>query len=233
MGRWCRSAYSSAPVALAGGRGAVVVFRDVSARRRAEELERERQLERARAEELRASRARIVAATDAERRRLARDLHDGAQQRLINVALNLDVVLHREDLDPTLQEGLRVARGEVRAAVEDLRRLARGLYPSVLEHRGVQAAISSLTSAAPLPVTLDVPDERYPSGVETAVYFFVAEALANAFKHARASAVTVRARHEGDDVAVEVSDDGAGGAAPVEAGGLSGLKDRIAASTAG
>jgi PAS domain S-box-containing protein len=222
-------AYSSAPLPLPDGRGAVVVFRDVSERRRSEQAERARELERARGDELRASRARIVGATDAERRRLARDLHDGAQQRLVTVALNLDLALGHPGLDPPLREALEVARGEVRTAVEDLRRLARGLHPGVLEHRGLQAAIASLTAAAPVPVALDVPDARYAPPVEAAAYFFVAETLANAFKHAGASAVEVRVAHAGGDLVVEVADDGAGGAREADAGGLTGLRDRVAA----
>ena len=222
-------AYSSAPLALPEGRGAVVIFRDISERLRAERLERDREAERARGEQLQASRARIVAAADGERRRLSRDLHDGAQQRLVTVALNLDVALHREGLDPALREALDVARGELRVAVDDLRRLARGLHPAILEHRGLQAALASLTAAAPMPVALDVTAGRFPAAVEAAAYFFAAEALANAFKHAKASSVAVAVRRRDDALVVEVADDGVGGATARDAGGLAGLEDRIAA----
>jgi len=222
-------AFSSAPLPLPGGRGAVVVFHDISERLQAERADRERQIERARSEQLRASRARIVAATDDERRRLARDLHDGAQQRLVTTALNLDVALHRQDLDRELRDALEAARAEVATAVEDLRRLARGLHPAILEHRGLRAALSSLTAAAPIPVEVHVAAERFPSPVEAAAYFLIAEALTNVFKHAAATAVTVSAYRRGDEVAVEIADDGAGGATVGDAGGLAGLKDRVAA----
>ena len=145
--------YSSAPVTVNGRRGAVVVFRDLSERDRAE-------AERRRADAIHASRARIVQAALDERRRLGRDLHDGAQQRLINVIF----ALQRADggtTDPGAREAIAAALEETQQAIRDLRDLGAGLDPSVLAHRGLRAAISSLTARAPVPVTVDVPDERF------------------------------------------------------------------------
>jgi PAS domain S-box-containing protein len=218
-------AYSSAPVPTADGRrGAVVVFQDVTQRLAAQEaLVRERAV--------RASRTRIVEATLAERRRLGRDLHDGAQQRLVNVALGVQLAA-RSVRDEEARSLLDGALAETQAAIADLRELAAGLHPSVLTHRGLRGALESLTARAPLPVALDVPDARFAPSVEATAYFVAAEALANVAKHAEATEATVRIA-PGDDhtLVVEVADDGRGGAAVGRAGssGLSGLADRVAA----
>ena len=217
-------AYSSAPVALEQGRGAVVVFRDVSEGRRAEE-------ERTRAQALHASRARIVEATLEERRRLGRDLHDGAQQHLVNVAMSLQLAARRapDGEQRTLLDG---ALAETRQAIAELRELAAGLHPSVLTHRGLRGAIESLTARAPLPVALDLPAERFAPTIEATAYFVVAEALANVAKHAGATEAEVRIADDGAGrLAVLVADDGRGGAAAGAGGGsgLAGLADRVAA----
>ncbi len=220
-------AYSSAPVPTAdGGRGAVVVFQDITERRAAQDaLVRERAVH--------ASRARIVEATLAERRRLGRDLHDGAQQRLVNVALGVQLAARAVD-DPQARELLDGALAETQAAIADLRELAAGLHPSVLSHRGLRGALESLTARAPVPVALDVPDARFAELVEATAYFVAAEALANVAKHAGATEARVRIATEDDTLVVEVADDGRGGArvggdADGGGSGLGGLADRVAA----
>lgn len=224
-----RVAYSSAPLAMSGGFGAVVVFRDVTARHDAEEIARREAAERARNAELRASRARIVAAADAERRRLGRDLHDGAQQRLVNVVMGLQLALAAPGVDGEAAALLSGALDEARAAIEDLRELAAGLHPSILVNRGLRGAIVALTARAPLPVTFDVPDVRLPASVEAACYFVTAEALTNVAKHAAASEARVEVRVDAQRVVVTVSDDGRGGAQAIPGRGLGGLRDRVAA----
>ncbi len=216
-------AYSSAPVTFERRRGAVVVFRDTSERDRAE-------AERLRADEIHASRARIVEATLAERRRLGRDLHDGAQQRLINIIFALQSA-GRTAGDETTQRAIAEALEETQIAVRDLRDLGAGLDPSVLAHRGLGAAIASLTARTPVPVALELPTERFAPLVESTAYFVVSEALANIAKHADASEAAVTVAPRGDRLLVTVTDDGRGGAAADLAGGsgLAGLHDRVAA----
>jgi signal transduction histidine kinase len=186
---------------------------------------------RAQVKELRASRVRMVEAGLAERRRLERDLHDGAQQRLVSLALGLRMIEGRLDEDPSSARGLLEMVGtELEAALRELRDLARGIHPAVLSNRGLDAALETLARRAPLPVDLEATiGERLPEPIELALYFVVSEALTNVAKHAHASHASVRtARHNGR-VVVEVSDDGAGGADPSKGSGLSGLADRLAA----
>jgi PAS domain S-box-containing protein len=217
-------AYSSAPVTFEGRRGAVVVFRDVSDRNRAE-------AERLRAEAIHASRARIVQAALDERRRLGRDLHDGAQQRLINVIFALQAAGRDPGAGEESRQAIADALQETQLAIRDLRDLGAGLDPSVLAHRGLAAAITSLTARTPVPVTLDLPERRFPPLVESTAYFVVAEALANVAKHAGASEATVAIAARSDRLVVTVADDGRGGAvAELSSGsGLAGLTDRVAA----
>jgi PAS domain S-box-containing protein len=222
-------AYSSAPIDTAAGRGAVVVFRDVSERRASEAAQRREAVERARSAELHASRARIVEAQLEERRRLARDLHDGAQQRLVNVVIAVQLALRDAALGAPAREALGTALDETRAAVDDLRELAAGLLPSVLTNRGLAGAIESLSARAPLPVDLDLTDDRFPPAIEGTAYFVVAEALTNVAKHARATAAAVALRADAQRLVVEVRDDGRGGAAVAPGRGLAGLADRVAA----
>jgi signal transduction histidine kinase len=186
---------------------------------------------RARVEELQRSRARLVDAGLSERRRLERDLHDGAQQRLVALSLQLGLVAQQLDKDPAAaRELLDGARAESRAALEDLRELARGIHPAVLTDRGLGPALDALAERAPLPVDVDpVPEERLPGAVEAAAYFVVAESLTNVAKYARASQAEVRVRHDDGFALIEVSDDGVGGADPSSGTGLRGLADRIAA----
>jgi signal transduction histidine kinase len=167
----------------------------------------------------------------AERRQLERNLHDGAQQRLVALALQLQVVQARLDQDPSsAAELLAAAREELSLAIEELRELARGLHPPILTERGLRAALTALARRAPMTVRLEVPlGVRLPDHVETAAYYLVAEALTNAAKHADATAATLTLSLDGDRARVEIRDDGIGGAAVRPGGGLQGLADRLEA----
>ena len=179
--------------------------------------------------ELRASRERIVAAGDAERRRLERNLHDGAQQRLVSVALQLRMLQGRVGADPALVEDLKSAGDELSRSLEELRELARGIHPAVLNH-GLKTALDSLASRAGVATTVSFGGaERLPEPVELAAYFVACEALANVAKYAQARQATVRVwRREGLAV-IEIADDGVGGADETAGTGLRGLADRVAA----
>ena len=182
-------------------------------------------------QELAASRARIVEAADSERRRLERNLHDGAQQRLVSLALALRLAGRDVDRDPeAARRRLEGAEAQLGQALEELRELARGIHPAVLTDRGLAAALEALATAAPLPVELeDVPAPTLPPGIEAATYYLVAEGVANAAKHARASVVTVRVGRDERRARIEICDDGVGGASTPSGGGLSGLADRVEA----
>jgi signal transduction histidine kinase len=185
---------------------------------------------RARIEELRATRASLIEAGDAERRRLERDLHDGAQSRLIALALKLR--LARMRLEPGSQAAtlLEESSAELQASLDELRELSRGIHPAVLTDHGLAAALRALADRAPVPVQIEgVPPEPMPPAVETAVYFFVAEALTNVAKYARARSATVTLARAAGELAVEVADDGIGGADMASGSGLRGLDDRVAA----
>jgi signal transduction histidine kinase len=185
---------------------------------------------RAQVQALRASRSRIVQAGDAERRRLGRDLHDGAQQRLVSILLRLQLADGRWQGAPEGRELVREALADARAAVEELRELAAGIHPAILAQRGLDAGLEALATRASLPVELDaeLPD-RLPETVERAAYFFVAEALTNVAKHARATHGRVRAHVDAGELVVEVADDGVGGADAGRGSGLQGLEDRLGA----
>ena len=185
---------------------------------------------RARLEELRASRVRLVEAGDAERRRLERDLHDGAQARLVGLALLLRAARTRADPDPQLAELLDRAQEELQTGLAELRELARGIHPAVLTERGLEPALQSLVARAPVPVSVEAAcDGRLPANVESAAYFVVSEALANVAKYARATHARVAVRRANGRVTVEVADDGVGGADAAGGSGLRGLADRVAA----
>jgi signal transduction histidine kinase len=185
---------------------------------------------RAKVEELSASRARIVESGYAARRRLERDLHDGAQQRLVSIALSLRILRSRIDGDPDAVRELDSARSELDEALDELRELARGIHPSVLTDRGLDAALDGLARRAPLPVEVaETPAGRLPDRVESAAYFVVAEALTNVAKYAQATQACVNVRRDDGMVLVEVSDDGVGGADPATGSGLRGLLDRVSA----
>ena len=186
---------------------------------------------RAQLEEVRASRARIVEFGDAERRRVERNLHDGAQQRLVNLSLALGIA--RSQVATGSEEGvasaLDEAAAELRLALAELRELARGIHPVILSEAGLGPALASLAERSPIPVTIGtVPPDRFPPRVEETAYYIASEALANAAKHARATAVTINARRLDGELLVEVGDDGVGGANP-DGSGLRGLADRVAA----
>ena len=193
-------------------------LRDITERRRAED-------------ELRASRTRIVEATDAARRRIERDLHDGAQQHLVGVALSLNVLRRRlaadhVDCGPLLDEAI----GELGVAADQLRELARGIHPAVLTEGGLEPALGGLLARCPVPTRLlEAPATRLPPAVESTAYFVVAEALTNVARYAEAGMVEVAAVLDGGCLRVSVRDDGRGGADPANGTGLRGLGDRVAA----
>jgi signal transduction histidine kinase len=181
-------------------------------------------------EELRASRARIVQAGDAARRKIERDLHDGAQSRLVALSLTLRSARKRADSDPGLAELLDRAQEELQTSLAELRELARGIHPAVLTDRGLEPALDALVARVPVPVTLEVQAEgRLPGPVESAAYFVVSEGLANVTKYSRATQASVCVRRVDGRVTVEVSDDGVGGADAARGSGLRGLSDRLAA----
>ena len=186
---------------------------------------------RANLNELRASRARIVETADAARRRIERDLHDGAQQQLVAVALTLGTARARIDRDPSgAAELLDAAKIDLDAAIRDLRELARGIHPAVLSDRGLGPALEALAGRIPLPVEIaGIPDERLPGPIEAAAYFVVAESITNVARYAEATHAEVEVSRENGRVCVRVSDDGVGGADPTAGSGLRGLADRVAA----
>ena len=187
---------------------------------------------RAQLEAVQASRARIVEAQDDERRRIERDLHDGAQQRLVSLQLSLQM-LRRDlgpDADPAAVAELDAASSEAAAAIADIRELARGVHPAILTEAGLGPALGSLADRAPLPVVVaDELDRRLPGSVEATAYFVAAEALTNAIKHAGASRVDVRTWLADDLLHLDVRDDGRGGADLENGTGLTGVRDRVAA----
>ena len=210
---------SAAPIRDASGdvAGYMAVFGDISERKRQEE-------------ELRASRARIVAAGDDARRRLERNLHDGAQQRLVALSVSLRLAESKLREDPAGAAAiLASAREELTHALGELRELARGIHPAILTDRGLEPAIEALVGRTPLPVEVEVCGGRLPAAVEAASYYVVAEALTNVAKYAGASSARVRIGRENGRVVIEVADDGSGGADPTQGSGLRGLADRVAA----
>ncbi|MFJ9340458.1 histidine kinase [Streptomyces sp. NPDC101733] len=193
---------------------------------------RARELER-RVEDLAESRAGVLDATDLERRRIERDLHDGAQQRLVSLAMNLGIARATlPDLPPEARAVIDEAHREAKEAIEELGNLVRGLHPAVLEDRGLDAALSGIAARAPLPVelTVDIPVRPDPT-VEAVAYFVVSEALANVAKHARARRCSVHLARipgpRGHRLRIVVTDDGAGGADPSAGTGLVGLRKRV------
>ena len=182
-------------------------------------------------EDLRASRARIVQAADEERQRLERNLHDGAQQHLVSLAIALRLTRAKVLSDSAAAAALLDGGSrELEAAIAELRELARGLHPAILTERGLGPALEGLASRAPVPVTIaEVPDDRLPDAVEAAAYYVVSEAVTNVAKHARASAATVTITLNPSELQVDVCDDGRGGASLDAGSGLVGLRDRVEA----
>jgi PAS domain S-box-containing protein len=206
------------PVDGRDGTGSIIgTVQDITDRKEAEQ-------------EVRASRARIVQAADAERRRVERDLHDGAQQRLVSLAVALQFAQKQVNDNQPLQDTLAQIAGELHGALAELREFARGIHPAILTEEGLAAAIESLTERCPVATAVvQLPEGRFAEHVEAAAYFVVSEALTNIVKYAGASKVTVSAGRRGRDLVVEVADDGAGGADPAGGSGLRGLQDRLAA----
>jgi len=199
------------------GDEAVLIVRDISERKRQED-------------ELRGSRVRLLRAGDEARRRLERNLHDGAQQRLVSLSLALRLAHARlRDAPEEAERLLAGASEELAQALEELRELARGIHPAVLSERGLSAALEALAGRAPVPVGVTVPPDRFPPAVEAAAYYVISEALANVAKYAEASAVEIRVTRQNGRAVVEVADDGVGGADPTRGSGLSGLVDRVEA----
>ncbi|HVX30044.1 MAG TPA: sensor histidine kinase [Nitrolancea sp.] len=181
--------------------------------------------------ELTESRSRMADASVSELRRIERDLHDGAQQRLVKLSMDLGLAREKLSSDPALAEQLVAeAHEEAKRAMAEIRDLARGIHPAILTDRGLDAAISALAGRSPVPVTVDVClSERLPSPVESTAYFIVAEALTNIARHSQATEACVILKREGDMLQIDVVDDGVGGADPERGTGLSGLRDRVAA----
>jgi PAS domain S-box-containing protein len=224
--------YWSAPIDTPSGRGAVLAFTDIEEQRRAERAERERDIAQARENEARAAQRRIVEAGYAARRQVTRDLHDGAQQKLVGLVINLRLAWEIAASDPNrARELLETATQQARAATKALRELAGGIHPTILSTRGLHAAVEALAEESPLRVEpLVVLDERFAPLVESTVYFLISEALTNAVKHAEAKSAGIHIGLAGGSLTVEVRDDGMGGAAVrADGSGLSGLADRVGA----
>jgi PAS domain S-box-containing protein len=210
---------AAAPIHGADGEvvGAMAVLSDISDRKHHEE-------------EIRASRARLVRAADETRRGLERNLHDGAQQRLVALAVALRLVESRLRDDPDgAAEILAGARAELTQALEELRELARGIHPAILTDQGLKPALEALLNRAPIPIELETPSERLAPAVEAAAYYVVAESLTNMAKHGRASTAKVSLATFNGTLTVTVADDGVGGADPDRGSGLRGLADRVEA----
>jgi signal transduction histidine kinase len=181
---------------------------------------------RAQLEDVRASRARVVEAADAERRRVERDLHDGAQQRLVALAMRLQVA---KESTPGASDLLDEATAELQTAIGEVRGLARGIHPTILTEAGLRAAVDALAERTPVAVTVDIPDRRYDPQLEATAYFVVAEALTNIARYAGATEARVSALEDDGRLVVTIVDDGIGGADPAAGSGLRGLADRLAA----
>lgn len=186
---------------------------------------------RARVADVEASRAEVVSAADAERRRIERDLHDGAQQRLVALAMSLGLAKEKMDSDPAAAKALvDEAHREAKHALVELRDLARGLHPPVLTDRGLHAAVAGLASRAPVPVEVDLRvTRRAPPSIEGIAYFVISEALTNMARHSGATRARVLVADEGTRLVTEISDDGIGGASDTRGSGLRGLTDRVRA----
>ncbi|WP_084958774.1 sensor histidine kinase [Thermoactinospora rubra] len=180
-------------------------------------------------ENLAASRAEVVAAADAERRRIERDLHDGAQQRLVSLAMNLGMARAQfTDAPEPVRQAIAEAHEEAKQAVKELRDLVRGLHPAILTEQGLDAALSGLAARVPLPVRLSVRVKDRPApAIEAVAFFVVSEALTNITKHARAARAEIEVVREGDRLRLRITDDGRGGAKPGAGSGLRGLAQRV------
>jgi PAS domain S-box-containing protein len=233
---WVRKDGSMVPISIHcvqieidGRMGTAMTFHDLTASVQAEDERRRLEVERARLAEVRASRTRIVEAADEQRRRVVRDLHDGAQAGLVRVVVALQLAQGHGEIPGEASALVDEALGDARSAIDELRELAHGLHPAVLTRSGLAAAVQSLTARAPVPVAVEVADERYPDAVELAAYFVAAEALTNVAKYARASTARVTTTRTASHLVLTVDDDGIGGARAAAGTGLAGLVDRLAA----
>lgn len=222
-------AWWSAPIAMDGGRGAVLAFTDITDRRATERAARERDVANVRADEIRAAQRRLIESTAAVRRQVSRDLHDGAQQRLVSLLIVLQLLSEDLPADSGAARLVVEAAGLAKAAIGELRELTAGVYPPLLSARGLVPAVEELAARAALPVSVVGGTSRLPPTTEVTVYFVVAEAITNAVKHAAASRVEVRIGAESGRLVVEVSDDGVGGVRADAGSGLLGIADRLAA----
>ncbi|MFZ0091523.1 MAG: PAS domain S-box protein [Solirubrobacteraceae bacterium] len=222
--------YWSAPIDTPAGRGAVVAFTDIEERRRLAQMTRERDIAEARATEARAGQRRIIEAGDAARARLARDLHDGAQQQFLNTLLHLRRAEQKWTTEPEqANELVGRAIAEAQTGIEGLRELAAGIHPAILTTRGLAAALYVLAGRLPYRLELELAQVQLPPAVEASVYFFCSEALTNVTKHARAEAARVTTVMDDGHLTIQVSDNGVGGPGTHAAGGLAALTDRVAA----
>ncbi len=223
--------YWSAPIDTPSGRGAVLAFTDIEQQRAAEHAVRARDIAQAREAEARAAQRRVIEAADAARRQVTRDLHDGAQHKLVNVVINLQLARDRWACDPDrAMDLLDVTADQAKAAINDLRELSAGMHPTILTTHGLFAAVEALSDRLPLPIGIDVCERRFSSAIEASVYFLVSEALTNVIKHAGATRADVRVASSAGALVVEVRDDGIGGVDPSAPGhGLAGLADRVTA----
>jgi PAS domain S-box-containing protein len=237
---WVRKDGSMLPISIHcvhmeidGRMGTAMTFHDQTAVVQAENERRSLEVERARLAEVRASRARIVEAADEQRRRVVRDLHDGAQASLVRVVLALRLALRGGGVPEEVRTLAGDALDSASSAIDELRELAHGIHPATLTRGGLAVAVQGLAARAPVPVVVEIGHERYPEPVESAAYFVAAEALTNVAKYARASTARVTTVRTNSMLVLTVDDDGIGGARRPAEGGLAGLADRVAAVDGG
>jgi PAS domain S-box-containing protein len=233
---WVRKDGSMLPISIHcvqmeidGRMGTAMTFHDQTAVVQAESERRSLDVERARLAGVRASRARIVEAADAQRRRVVRDLHDGAQASLVRVVMTLQLALEGGGIPDETQTLVGDALDDAKSAIDELRELSHGIHPAALTHRGLKAAVRGLADRAPVPVVVEIARGRDPESVESTAFFVAAEALTNVAKYARASSARVTTTRTESHLVLTVDDDGIGGARPSAGGGLAGLADRVAA----
>jgi PAS domain S-box-containing protein len=232
---WVRKDGSMLPISIHcvqmeidGRMGTAMTFHDQTAVVQAEDERRSLDVMRARHAEVRASRARLVQTADAQRRRVVRDLHDGAQASLVRVVLALQIALQGGGLPEVVRPRIADALENANLAIDELRELAHGLHPAALTQHGLAVAVQGLADRSSVPVAVDIASDRYPGSVESTAYFVAAEALTNVAKYAGATTARVTAARGDGHLVLTVDDDGVGGAHPSAEGGLAGLADRVA-----
>ena len=232
---WVRKDGSMLPISIHcvqmeidGRMGTAMTFHDQTAVVQAENERRSLDVMRARHAEVRASRARIVETADAQRRRVVRDMHDGAQASLVRVVLALQIALRGDALPEAMRPRIADALENANLAVDELRELAHGLHPAALTRHGLAVAVQGVADRSPVPVDVDIAAERYPRSIESTAYFVAAEALTNVAKYAQANRANVSTARKDGQLVLTVDDDGVGGAHPSADGGIAGLADRVA-----